>query len=100
MNFFDDLYHDIVNNIQEVLKSINALIRDFKSSRDILWRGQNIRLRISDEVPIGEHPRRYNRQVVLEVVDVVLDEQYMNFSRDIIFHQHGGDLLRIKTTRI
>ncbi|XP_024368015.2 uncharacterized protein [Physcomitrium patens] len=36
-------------------------------------------LRISDEVPFGEHPRRYNRQVVPKVAAVVLDEQYMNF---------------------
>ncbi|XP_024392361.1 uncharacterized protein [Physcomitrium patens] len=79
MEIFDDLHRDIVNNIQEVLESINALVRGFKSSRDVLQRGQNMGLRISGEVPFGEHPRRYNRQVVPEVAAVVLDEQYMNF---------------------
>ena len=96
MEIFDDLHRDIVDNIQEVLESINALVRGFKSSRDVLQGGQNIGLRISGEVPTGEHPRRYNRQVVPEVAAVVLDEQYMNYGRDIILHQHGGDLLRIE----
>ena len=36
MEIFDYLHHDIVNNIQEVLESINALVRGFKSSRDVL----------------------------------------------------------------
>ncbi|XP_073394992.1 uncharacterized protein [Physcomitrium patens] len=96
MEIFDDLHRDVVNNIQEVLESINALVRGFKSSRDVLQRGQNMGLRISGEVPFGEHPRRYNRQVVPEVTAIVLDEQYMNFGRDIILHQRGGDLIRIK----
>ena len=96
MEIFDDLHRDIVDNIQEVLESINALVRGFKSLRDVFQRGQNIGLRISDEVPSGEHPRRYNRHVVPEVAAVVLDEQYMNFDRDIVLHQRGGDLLRIK----
>lgn len=96
MEIFDDLHRDTVNNIQEVLESINALVRGFKSSHDVLQRGQNMGLCISGEIPSGEHPHRYNRQVVSEVAAVVLDEQYMNFGRDIILHQHGGDLLRIK----
>jgi hypothetical protein len=32
MEIFDDLDRNIVNNIQEVLESINALVRGFKSS--------------------------------------------------------------------
>lgn len=96
MEIFDDLDRDIINNIQEILESINALVRGFKSSRDVLQRGQNMGLRISGEVPSGEHSRRYNRQVAPEVAAIVLDEQYMNFGRDIILHQHGGHLLRIK----
>jgi hypothetical protein len=96
MEIFDDLDRDIINSIQEVLESINVLVRGFKSSRDVLQRGQNMGLRISGEVPSGEHPGRYNRRVVPEVAAIVLDEQYMNFGRDIILHQHGGHLLRIK----
>ena len=79
MEIFYDLHRDIINNIQEVLESINALVRGFKSLRGVLQRGQNMGLRISGEVPFGEHPRRYNRQVVSKVAVVVLDEQYMNF---------------------
>ena len=96
IEIFDDLDRDIINSIQEVLESINVLVRGFKSSRDVLQRGQNMGLRISGEVPSGEHPGRYNRRVVPEVAAIVLDEQYMNFGRDIILHQHGGHLLRIK----
>jgi len=55
-------------------------------------------LRISDEVPFGEHPRQYNRPIVLEVAAVVLDEQHLDSGRNIILHQLGGNLLRIKET--
>ncbi|XP_073389622.1 uncharacterized protein [Physcomitrium patens] len=48
MEIFDDLHRDVINNIQEVLESINALVRGFKSSRDVLQRGQNMGLRISE----------------------------------------------------
>jgi len=96
MEIYYDLHHDIINNIQEVLESINLLVCGFKFLHDILQRGQNLELCISSEVPIGEHPCQYNRQVVPEVDVVVLDERYMNFGRDIILHQHGGDLLRMK----
>ena len=51
-----------------------------------------MKLRISSEAPIGEHRRRYNRLVVPEIVVVVLDEQHMEFGRDIILHQRGGHL--------
>lgn len=74
MEIFDDLDRNTVNNIQEVLESINALVRGFKSSRDVLLGGHNIGLCISGEVPIGEHRRRYNRPVVPEMGAVVLDE--------------------------
>ena len=74
MEIFDDLHREIINNIQEVLESINVLVRGFKSSRDVLQRGQNMGLRIFGEVPSGEHPCRYNRQVVPEVAAVILDE--------------------------
>ena len=53
-------------------------------------------LRISGEAPIGEHRRRYNRPVVPEVAAVVLDEQHTDSGRDIILHQRGGHLQRIK----
>ena len=55
MKIFTDFQHNIVNNIQEELELVNALIFDFKSSRDILGGGHNLRLCISGEVLIGEH---------------------------------------------
>ena len=96
MEIFDDLDRNTINNIQHVLESINALVRGFKSSRDVLLGGHNMGLRISGEAPIGEHRRRYNRPVVPEVAAVVLDEQHMDSGRDIILHQRGGHLQRIK----
>ena len=96
MEIFDDLQRETVNIIQEVLGSINALVQGFKSSRDVLSRGHNIRLRISGEVPSGEYPRRYNRPIVPEVDVVVLDEQHLDSDGDIILHQRDGNLLRIK----
>ena len=73
MEIFDDLHCDIVDNIQDVLESINMLVRGFKSSRDVLQREQNMGLCIFSEVPSDEHPHQCNCQVVSEVV-VVLDE--------------------------
>ena len=57
MKIFDDFDRNTINNIQEVLKSINALVRGFKSSWDVLLGGHHMGLRISGEAPIGEHCR-------------------------------------------
>ena len=74
MEIFDDLDRNTINNIQEVLESINALVRGFKSSRDVFLEGHNMGLRISSEAPIGEHHHRYDRPIVPEIVAVVLHE--------------------------
>ena len=55
MEIFDDLNRNTINNIQEVLESINALVRGFKSSQDVLLGGHNMGLRISGEASIGEY---------------------------------------------
>ena len=60
MEIFDDLDHNTINNIQEVLELINAFVRGFKSSRDVFLGGHNMGLRIFGEAPIGKHRRRYN----------------------------------------
>ena len=96
MEIFDDLDRNTINNIQKVLESINALVRGFKSSRDVLLGGHNMKLRISSEAPIRKHRCRYNRPVVPEIAVVVLDEQHMQSGRNIIFHQRGRHLQRIK----
>ena len=75
---------------------MNALVRCFKSSWDVLLGGHNMGICISGEAPIGEHHCRYNRPVVPEIVVVVLNEQHMQSGRDIILHQRRGHLQRIK----
>ena len=90
MEIFDDLDCNTINNIQEVLESINALVRGFKSLEDVLLGGHNMGLRISGEALIEQHRRRYNRPVVPEIVAVVLDEQYMQSGRDIILPNVEG----------
>ena len=96
MEIFDDLDRNTVNNIQEVLESINALVRGFKSSRDVLLGGHNMGLCISSEAPIGKHSRQYNQPMVPVIAAAVVDEQHMKFGQDIILHQHGGHLQRNK----
>jgi len=46
---------------------------------------------ISSEIPINDNRRRYNQPLVPKIVIIVVDKQYMEFSRDIILHQIGGD---------
>ena len=87
---------DLIQQLQEMLHSRNALIQSFKSAIENLNTEEHKILIRADKTPSGEHNRRFNAPQQQEVAVLLVNEDHGK--RDIIIQQRDSQLQRISET--
>ena len=97
-NNFPILDRDIVQGLQVMLHSRNALIRDFKCALDrIPANSPHCKVLISaDKRPMGEHARRYNTPAASEVAVLMVGDPADK--RDIVLELRDSSIKHISET--
>ncbi|GFQ76040.1 helitron_like_N domain-containing protein [Trichonephila clavata] len=86
---------DLVLKLQDMLHHNNSYIKSFKSAIEKL--GPDFRIIIhADQVPAGEHSRRFNKQTTSEVAVIMAGDQHGK--RDIILETRNNLIQKIADT--
>lgn len=94
LEYSNELRHEIISNLQEILHKHNKLVKIFKYAIEKLPEKEYQIVLKADKIPDGYHKKRFNEPLVDEIAVIMVGDECDG--RDIIINERNGTLQRVR----